>query len=273
VTGRERDPEGGEPSPELERALERLRPSGARPEFAERLRREFVAGELAERPGATTVSAPRARRWIPWAIAAGILLVVLPFLFPTRGPGPTWTVLDPPAGGSLQVDGKLVPFSEDAALAAALEKALRIETAEIPIRLRLRDLLVLELAAGSSLRVQSTRTEILGSPSPLELELERGGLAVVTSPGFEGSRLEILTAQAAVAVTGTAFAVDVVPGMGTCVCCSGGSIVVRSRLGEAPAATVSGGGNAFVFTDGKLRTGEPVVPEHLVPIERLQPLR
>jgi hypothetical protein len=272
VTGRERDPEGSEPSPELERALERLRPSGARPEFAERLRREFVAGELSDRPDATIASSPPARRWIPWAIAAGILLVVLPFLLPTRGPGPAWTVIDPPAGGSLQVDGKLIPFSEDAALAAALEGALRIETSEAPIRLRLRERLVLELAAGSSLRVESTDTEVLGSPSPIQLELERGSLAVVTSPGFEGSRLEILTAQGAVAVTGTAFAVDVVPGMGTCVCCSSGSIVVRSRLGEAPAATVSGGANAFVFTDGKLRTGDPV-PEHLAPIEGLLPLR
>ncbi|HVS11168.1 MAG TPA: FecR domain-containing protein [Planctomycetota bacterium] len=271
MSGRERDPEGEEPSPELERALERLRPSGARPEFAERLRREFVAGELAERTGATTAASPRARRWIPWAIAAGILLVVLPFLLPTR-PDPTWVVLDPPAGGSLQVDGELVPFAEDSALAAALEKALRVETPQAPIRLRLRNQLVLELAAGSSLRVENTDTEVLGSPSPIELELERGSLAVVTSSGLGTSRLEILTAQAVVAVTGTAFAVDVVPGMGTCVCCSAGSIVVRSRLGEAPAATVNAGGNAFVFTDGKLRTGEPV-PEHLVPIEGLLPLR
>ena len=266
----EQGPEGAEPSPELERALERLRTSGARPEFTEHLRREFVSGELASpRGGAMPLrSSPRARRWIPWAIAAGILLVVLPFLLPMR-PDPTWVVLEPPAGGSLQVDGELVPFSEDAKLTAALEEALRIETPEMPVRLRLRERLVLELAAGSSLRVENTETGVL---SPIRLELERGSLAVVTSPGFEGSRLEITTPQASVAITGTAFTVDVVPEMGTCVCCSAGSIVVRSRLGETPAATVSAGANAFVFTDGKLRTGGPV-PEHLAPIEELLPLR
>ena len=248
MSERERDPEGGEPAPELERALERLSAPGARPEFAERLRREFVSGEI-ERRSPVLAAHSRARRWIPWAIAAGILLVVLPFFLLDPGWKPVWLVVDPD-----------------------VDTSRRIDTSDEPVRVRLGDRFVLELSKRGSLSVEITRSETPGSPGSIRLGLERGSLAVVTSPGFEGSRLEVQTEQALVAVTGTAFAVDVVPGMGTCVCCYAGSIEVCMRLGEASPARVRAGGNAFAFTDGRLQTGEPV-PEHLAPIEGLLPLR
>jgi hypothetical protein len=286
------------PDPELATALESWRPPPAQPAFREELRARFLAGEGAQSPAAESAAgraAPRAippagggagLRWFPWAAAAGLAAaLLLYFLGPGSGPGSgpggrqgagpraphglAWTVLEGSRGDGLSVDGASFSTAEPARLVAALAPGAVLETgAATRLQLKLDRRLVLELGPHSRLTLASLPPQ--ATPGALLLDAERGGLRIVTGPGFEGSSLTVGSPDALVRVVGTEFAVDV-DAQGTCVCCTGGTVEVTPLSGGALPAVLGANEMSFAFrAPSHEPMGGKVMPDHAQPITNLR---
>jgi len=72
---------------------------------------------------------------------------------------------------------------------------------------------------------------------------------------------------------GTEFAIDVYPGIATCICCTEGAIEVTPTHGEPTLYRVEAGGMAWCPADGSAPMTGPVKPAHVAPLEALRDLR
>ena len=212
----------------------------------------------------------------PWMTLVAIAAIAAAALFVLRWPSAGgWRVAASSDFLLARVDGREFGPTETARLAAALASGSVVEVEGGALDLALDSRVALSLASGCTLTlVAIPDSEVLGD---LWLDQQSGSLAVVTGPDFQGSSLRIQTADTEVRILGTQFSVDVIAGVGTCVCCSEGSVsVFDGPVTEDPIAegrtehTLPQGEMRFVFRDHRpMKTG-PAMPEHLAPIESLR---
>lgn len=261
------------PEPWLADALDELRPAPPRPELRAALRARFVRADASAAPAdepvrpAPTARAPRsARQRAPASVrptlrlrnlalaglAVAAAVAALVFVRPAATPR---VDLVASSASDLTLDG--VPVALDALEKRVLAGAT-VRSAENSVRLRLDNVALIELAPHSELTLRPWTSSGEGEA---RLVLARGGVRVVTAPQFAPRRLTVAAPQAEVAVVGTEFGVDVVEGMGTCVCCTHGSVAVRA-LGREGVDTLAAGEMSFCFSSRAEPMRGPVKDDH-----------
>ncbi len=247
--------------PELERALRGVERPSARPEFRAALKQRFVASDEA-----APAPEPAPRRRFGLVLLGGALAaaaaIVLVFLL-KRAPEPTWVVLDGSGTGSVRIDGRPFDGADRQGVADALLSAREIETSTTPLRVLLRDEMVLEL--GPRTRLSQVRLAAAGAWS---LRADAGSLRVATGPRFGGRGLAVHTADLALDVTGTIFAVDV-DDHGSCVCCLEGSVACKPDGSDA-ARPVESGRMCFAYRDRSAPSWGAGYEPHGRPLAALQ---
>lgn len=235
-------------TPEERRAREAVRalaPPRAEPAFRERLKRDFVAGRVGERP---VLELARPRRRPAWRLAlatAAAALLAVTVWGTDRGPG--WTVMATSGEGAVQVDGVAVALADREALARRLRPGTRLVVpAGAEVELASVAGMVVQVTAGTEVTLPGTPGRWLRRR--IEGRVERGEIRVTTGSAFRGARLVVTTPEASVEVVGTTLAVIREP-VGTCVCVYDG--VVRVGALGAERVPVATGRRRFVFNDGR----------------------
>jgi len=257
-----------EPTGELRSLLDLLRSSPARPEFAARLKRQFVQGAFdPDLPASPSEPYEGLRRpsWGPIAAsvlvaAAAIVLIWMRF----GADSISFEVLDPVAGAEIRIDGTTYALGDGVRVSRALRGSREIHTLDQPLFVRVADLMTLELGPQSQVEI----LELSGSAGAIRFATRTGSLSLATGPGFAGSRLSVRTPDAEIAVIGTAFAVHVLD-PGTCICCTDGEVSVSSPSGNAASVRVPRN-ESSVFRQGEAIQSGPVMPEHVAAMARLQ---
>jgi ferric-dicitrate binding protein FerR (iron transport regulator) len=255
------------PDPVLARALEALPAVQADAAFEARLRGRFLRGED-ETAGSQPPAATSRRRLVllPALALLAAAAVVVVFFLARPDEGPAWELMASSRGEVVHVDDLPYPVARPEALRAALARGGTVRTdEETHLRLRLGETLALEIGAQSEVRLP--RPPRAGSPPPLFSTL-RGHLSIATGPGLAGRRLLVRAPELEVEVVGTRFAVDV-SDKGTCVCCTEGTVEVRSLALSDQLGQVQGGAMAFGLPDGNLMFAEMVIDEHVEPLGEL----
>ena len=177
-----------------------------------------------------------------------------------------WEVLEGSTDGLVRIDGASILGNEHEKLAQSLVDARDVVAESGALRLRYADTYLLELAPGT--RISFTTLDPQGASDPLGLRVDGGSVRVVTGPGLPASHMRLVTSQADLLVTGTAFAVDA-ESAGTCLCCMHGSVAMK-RLGskEAPRAVDSGKMGYFFAGTEPAKWGDALAA-HLEPVHAL----
>jgi ferric-dicitrate binding protein FerR (iron transport regulator) len=265
-------------------ALAHLSDPPARAEFRARLAREFAAGRIAPsgrlenlapaaivedplrlpRPGVPV----RRRSWREYAAgwglpaaAAAVLAAVV-----SLNHGEPWRVVATTGEGIAIVDGRPMPLSHDAEMAASLRPGSR---------LRIPAGCALEVESGRALRLQLAGGTDAVLPAPparwfgrgVRSQIRAGELRIATGTGFHGARLAVTTPVAVVEVTGTTLAVTLYD-EGTCVCVHEGRVRVGRDRGDM--AEVSAGRRRFVYNDRRPDEPGPIEEQEVPELERLR---
>jgi len=230
-----------EPDPEIESALELVQRPAARPEFKADLQGRFLAAAQASAQissssqGSFPLPAAAAGRRrmllrVGGLLAAGMLIAVGFFFL--QSPAPRWSVLDLGAGSIVHADGVPVASEDLTALARTLQHAREIEVSQGRLVLRVGDLSLFDLDAGTRVAFAGFDRGFPGKP--YEVRAMSGRLRVRTGPGFDGKRMNVKGDVVDAEVSGTALAIDYEEA-GTCVCCLHGQVrVIAKTLGPAP---------------------------------------
>lgn len=271
----------------LHDALDAAQPPPPSRAFRERERERFLvnASSSTEAPSAqpsprrSSRSAPRRRRsqdreqprrrprLLVWALGAGLAAaaaLALYFGYPSeraRIELVESTLADVHADGSVR--------ASRAELERFLLAASTFETRDAAARLRVDDVVLMEFAANSRAAITHWSD---GPQGEYVLRLEAGSVRVLTSRDFAPRRLRVSAPDAEIAIVGTEFGVDVLEGMGTCVCCTEGVIEVTPR-GSADADRIEAGGMSFCFASGDEPMLGDVKADHAADVTRLRPLR
>lgn len=220
--------------------------------------------ERARRPRrAPNVSASPTRRWRAGWLALAALAAASIAIWLLRPVAAPRVELVESTLASLSLDG--APASEREFVSKLLAGA-RVSTAGAAARLRLDGVALIELAPGSEVVFKLWSEDGAGEA---QLELARGGVRVVTAPDFAPRKLAVLAPDARVAIVGTEFGVDVLEGMGTCVCCTHGAIEVHPR-GRPQPERVLAGGMSFCFASGDAPMLGPVKDDHAAEVTALR---
>lgn len=232
-------------------------PPPADPAYRARLKESFVLGAI-EHPAAgpaehmeglpAVISLPRRRQSALWTGVAAAAAVLIAVLTGVLNQGPRWTITAAHGEGAVRFDGVPVSLSDAAMIGRRVDSGVQIE---VPpggdVDLRADGVIAMQLTGGTDLTVPPSPPRWFGRRS--ELHVREGEIRVTTGPPFRGARLDVMTPDAAVEVTGTTFAVILEP-TGTCVCVFEGTVHVGLR-DKAAMEAVPGGQRRFVFRDGR----------------------
>ena len=253
---------------DLERDLGKLPAPRASEAFRRALRVSFVAGDPRTTEETAPTQVPRAapRAWSRMSIAAAILIALAAAAWwLRREPRSPWSVLEN-SSAAVRVDDVRRPESSVASLAQALGRANRVAT-EAALTLKLERIGWLELGPNSDLAW--TSLVAIGSTNEFTLELRAGSLRVITAE-LAPTTLIVRGPDCDVRVVGTEFAVDILPGMGTCVCCTHGTLEVTSRHAPGEHSRVKAGGMALCGPDGGPTMTGRFKPDHVAPLNALK---
>jgi ferric-dicitrate binding protein FerR (iron transport regulator) len=257
-----------EPTPQLAHLLDRLSAESARPEFSERLKRQFVQGAFGS--VATPEPTPpheslRRPSWGPIAAAmltaaAAIVLIWMQLGADAIG----FEVLDAAAGAEIRIDGNTYSLGDGVRVSRALRGSREIRTLDQALLVRVADLMTLELGPESHVEI----LELSKGTGAIRLATDSGSLAFATGPGLQGRQLTVETPDAQIAVVGTAFAVHVLE-VGTCICCTDGEVSVTCPSGKAGCTIVPHDESTFFHAGQSHGTG-PVMESHVAGMKKLQ---
>jgi len=247
----------------IARRLRALPDVDASAAFRERLRAEFVSGDIRERtsegasdPRETSGASRPLRRWrrwaIPPAIAAGLVI-----LFVWLNRAPSLEVLAVSGRGEIRVGDRSFPVSDRPALEAAVRPG--VEVAVPPgarLDLRVAGIALYEITGGTRLTLPDTPGRWIGRD--ISARIQAGELRLKTGPGFAGCRLRVVTPEGLVEITGTLLSVQCDAG-GTCVCVLSGTAHVG--VDESDLEPVKPGFRKIMLRDGT-RKIIPVKPMH-----------
>lgn len=256
--------------PGVERLLAQVPRPAASPQFKARLREQFLDADISGAPTGphAIADAPSRERtrafpfvW-PFVLAASVAFILWFVL--DRDAHPRWRVLESSSSSEYVVDSVKVPAGDAARLADALQTAREIQTFDAPLRIQLRDDLVLELGP----RTQLSRMSFPASGAGYAVYANAGALRVCTGPTFDGNRMRVMTDHMESTVVGTIFSVDV-ERTGTCLCCLHGTVRCDPR-DSGGAKSVEGGQRCFAHYDGTKSTCGNAYEPHTKPLESLR---
>jgi ferric-dicitrate binding protein FerR (iron transport regulator) len=141
-----------------------------------------------------------------------------------------------------------------------------LESQATSMRLRIDESVLIELAPETLMSLEDW-SENGGRQGVVRLV--RGGVRILTGPGFAPRGLRVVAPDAQVSVVGTEFGVDVFEGTGTCVCCTQGTVSVQPRS-SARADTVRAGGMSFCFSSGEPPMLDVAKEDHAAQITALR---
>ncbi len=232
----------------------------ADPAYRERLKAEFVSGRLAgggARPEAVG-DRPRTRILplpvlIPLAAAAVLLIAIF---WGTGGPSVEFAGVS--GEGTVLVDGRPIATDDTAGLASSIRAGAHLEVPEgISVAIAVPRVFVVEIEQGVGV-VPGAPGRWFGRTSTAHLE--SGEMRMMTGSAFSGSRLEVVTPDGLVRITGT-LASAVRGEGGTCVCVHrGGAVVGR---GEADLRPVPPGKRLVLHADRSEPLLTEIAPPHL----------
>jgi ferric-dicitrate binding protein FerR (iron transport regulator) len=249
---------------QVARRLRELAEVDASPAFRERLRAEFVSGEIrtrtapapADLPGRTE---PVRRRvgWRWWAIpaAAAAALVVVVLALANRAP--RLEVLAVSGSGEIRVGDRTVAVANLPALQHAVRPGVEVEVPSgARLDLRIAGIAIYEITGGTRLTLPESPGRWFGRR--IHGRIHAGELRLKTGPGFAGCRLRIRTPEGLVDVSGTLLSVQCDAG-GTCVCVLEGTAHVGTD--ERDLEPVKPGFRKIMLRDGTVEI-IPVKPMH-----------
>ncbi len=256
---------------EVERLLESLPTPPARAEFRSGVRERFLAGAAAappvdvwpdeQRRAAVPHGGRNRRPWIALAAAAAVVAT----LYLSKPAPRLWQVLPGSSATLVRVNGDALPDLQPERVAKALNDARSVSAEGGSLRLCFRDQYALELPAGA--RVEFASFGNTGGVDAYTLALQGAGLRAVTGPGFHGHELHVRSADASLRVTGTAFAIDNVPG-GVCVCGLEGRIALRAK--GTPEWPLEAGKQCWFPQDGGAVSWGEMRDAHVAPVRELE---
>jgi hypothetical protein len=216
-------------------AVGALPPARADGGYRDRLRREFVAGELA--PRLRVVRSPwrwRVAVWSATAAAAAAAFVATTLLSTSA---PEYRVVSVEGAGSAIVDGRPLPLDHARELAHALRRGGHVVMPQgATLDLVAPGVLAVTLSGGSDATLPAIPAK---GERKLECRVANGDLFFSTGRAFHGASLDVETPEATAHVTGTSLAVLRDAEGGTCVCVMEGRVQVTAR-GEEPYTVPAG---------------------------------
>ncbi len=248
-------------TPEQERVRNALRGLGMVPAdtaFRERLKREFVSGDIARQKVLELETRPGLLGWLGRAflpLAAAALAVVM-FIILT--PGPVWELRGITGQGLVAVNDVKVDAADVDTLARLIKPGARIIVPEgVALALIAGDVLLLELDEGAEATVPQNPGR--GSDAVMLSEVAIGELRFKTGPGFTGHGFNVRTPEGLIEVTGTIVSVVRMPDL-TCVCVFEGT----ARIGQDPETMdlIPAGQRKVMFLDRRPPMITEIMPEH-----------
>jgi hypothetical protein len=248
-------------TPGQERARDAVRALGQIPAdtaFRERLRREFVSGDIARQTVLTLDTRPGILGWLGRALlpaAAAALAVAMFFIL---APGPAWQLKDISGQGLVVVNGVQVDAADVQTLARLIRPGARIRIPQgVVLDLIAGDVLLLELDEGADATVPQNPGRRAGEV--MLSEVAAGELRFRTGPGFTGRRFNVRTPEGLIEVSGTVVSVVRLPVL-TCVCVLEGEALV----GQDPDTMdlIPAGQRKVMFNDGRPPMISEVMAEH-----------
>lgn len=252
-------------TPEQERARDAVRSLGMVPAdtaFRERLKQEFVSGDIARQQVLQLDTRPGLVGWLKRiflplaAVAAAVALFII------LTPGPSWQFRGITGQGLVAVNGVEVDATDVETLARLIKPGARIRVPEgVTLDLIAGDILLLEVNGGEATVPQNPGR---GAGKVLLSEVSIGELRFKTGPGFTGRRFSVRTPDGLVEVTGTVVSVVRMPDL-TCVCVYEGQANIgrdAEHMDLIPA-----GQRKVMFSDGRPPMISPSMPEHIQGLE------
>jgi hypothetical protein len=247
----------------LQRSLSRLSRPAARPEFRDRLRRQFVRGPVPERASAWG-SMPHLSPLSLAALTATTAALML-FLGWQLNAGPTWKITAISGHEIVRVDGRPVASDSPAKVARALKPGSRVWLPEgTQLDLELPGVAVIQIVGGSSARLPGSPGRWLGRS--MKASIETGEIRISTGPAFQGIRFDVRTPEVRAVVTGTTLAV-LRQRDASCVCVLEGEVAM---LGGTDDGTVHAGYRRSVYRDGSAALLEPIRPMEAMKLTMLR---
>ncbi len=244
------------------RGLDEVRPDDA---FRERLRSEFISGEMAGEIDVRDDGGPLdnivpldrgGNRRRLWVAAVPVLAAILAFLLLTGG-DPSWELKSVTGSGAILVNGQSVDAADVDRLAELIVPEARIVVpATAELELVLGDVMVFGIIRDSDVTLTTGPDR---NHATLTSTVTNGELLVKTGPDFAGEHLLILTSEGRIELTGTTIAVNKGDGF-TCVCVLEGT----ARIGKdtADLEEVSAGYRKVMFADGSPSIIVDIEPGH-----------
>lgn len=233
--------------------------------YRARLREAFAGGTIESSARSSPLGRPT-----PWVRAATVplaaaaaLLVALALDRP-----PEWR-LDGASGlGLVVVDGRPIPVSDHAALAAVMRSGAEVSTpAGVQLDLRLPGVALMQITPSTTTRIPNAPGRWLGRS--MGARFSAGEVRLSTGPGFRGARLRLTTPETTIEVTGTTIAA-IRDSTGSCVCVFEGA--ARMIAGGTSDGVVEAGTRRFEFNDGRPPRVEPIPPDELMKLTMLRDL-
>lgn len=158
------------------------------------------------------------------------------------------------------IDGQSVSTRNTGELAKLLNDATEFSTGPGKLELQLNRDLRMEVGPSSNVILASAE---LSNPADVhDFQLVSGTMHMITSEGYGEGPFVVATPDARIMITGTCLSIEIIPGMGTCVCVAEGDVVVESLRHESKPFEVPGRTTCFVFSEPKTacqvaKVGEP----------------
>jgi len=255
-----------ERTPSEEKIRETIRnfpPAHASHGYRARLRREFSTGQWNPPRPLATLPPPLwlvilRRSPLPAAVAAALLVALM-------NRGPSWEVVAASPGGSAEVDGARIPFSQTETLREAVDRG---GTLRVPLGSELT------LQSPGTLLIQAAPGTEMTLPSPggrwfrknLTARVERGEARFLTGSDFPGRTLKVQSPVGMTQVTGTLFSV-VTDSIFTCVCVLEGTAWVGRS--EKKMEAIPAGMRLVMYGDTRPQVLLPIEPTHAAGLARV----
>ncbi len=253
-------------TPGQERARDAVRALGQVPAaaaFRERLKQEFVSGDIARQKVLKLDTRPGFLGWLGKALlpAAAVALAVAMFFI--LAPGTSWKFKGITGQGLVAVNDVKVDASDVQTLARLIKPGARIVVPEgVALDLIAGDVLLLELDEGADATVPQNPGR--GAGEVMFSEVATGELRLKTGPGFPGRQFNVRTPEGLIEVTGTIISIFRGPEL-TCVCVFEG----EARIGQDPETMdlIPAGQRKVMFLDRRPPMITEVMAEHIQGLE------
>ncbi len=227
----------------------------ADPAFRERLKRDFVSGDIRDQKASAR---PRFFLFPAWQFASLLVAAVAAWFLVQVFQEPSWQIHAVLGKGWIRVDNRQADVGDFEPLSDLVRQGARVRVGgEATLDIRGGDAILIELAGGSDVTLPEAPRRWFARP--LESVLHTGEIRLQTGPEFAGHVLTVRTAEGLIRVAGTVISVFKGDDF-TCVCVLEGT----ARIGkdEARMEDVGAGFRKVMFGDDRPSKVIDIEPHH-----------